>query len=69
MQVGGRPAAPLEGLYLTILSRYPTPEEMKVVAAYVQSAVAAPAAPAARWAAIVDIAWALINSPEFLYRH
>jgi hypothetical protein len=69
MQPGGRPAAPIEGLYLTILSRYPTAEEMKVVAAYYQSAGGAQAAPPARWAAIVDIAWALVNSPEFLYRH
>jgi hypothetical protein len=69
MQPGGRPAASLEGIYLTILSRYPTPEEMKVVATYYQSAGGAQAAPAARWAAIVDIAWALVNSPEFLYRH
>jgi hypothetical protein len=42
---------------------------MKVAAAYYQFGGAAPAPPAARWAAIVDIAWALINSPEFLYRH
>ena len=69
MQASGRPPAPIEGLYLTILSRYPTAEELKVVAAYYQSAGGAQAAPAARWAAMVDIAWALVNSPEFLYRH
>jgi hypothetical protein len=66
VQPGGRPAAPLEGLYLTILSRYPTTEELKVAASYYQ---AAGGAQAARWAAIVDIAWALVNSPEFLHRH
>jgi hypothetical protein len=69
LQPGGRPAVPVEGIYLTILSRYPTAEEMKVVAGYYQSASGAPAAPAARWAAVVDIAWALVNTPEFLYRH
>ena len=42
---------------------------MKVAAAYYKSTGGAQVAPAARWAAIVDIAWALINSPEFLYRH
>ena len=49
-------------LYLTILSRFPTDEELKTVAEYVQSA------PSRREAA-VDLAWALINSAEFLYRH
>ncbi|MGO9227801.1 MAG: DUF1553 domain-containing protein, partial [Bryobacteraceae bacterium] len=50
-------------LYLTILSRYPTDEEWKVVAAHAQSG-----APRGQ-AAVVDLAWGLINSAEFLYRH
>jgi hypothetical protein len=50
-------------LYLTILSRYPTDEEAKVVVAHVQSAAAKGTEPN------VDLAWALINSAEFLYRH
>jgi len=40
-------------LYLTILSRYPTADELKLIARMQP----------------VDIAWALINSTEFLYRH
>jgi hypothetical protein len=53
----------INGLYLTILSRSPTNEELKVAQAYVQ------AAGGNRRAAAVDLAWALINSAEFLYRH
>lgn len=49
-------------LYLTILSRRPTQEELKTVAEYVQAA-------SSKREAAVDIAWALINSAEFLYRH
>jgi hypothetical protein len=49
-------------LYLTILSRFPTEDELKTVAEYVQSA-------ASKREAGVDLAWALINSVEFLYRH
>jgi hypothetical protein len=52
----------VEKLYLTILSRRPTQEELKIVAEFAKSA------PSKRDAAI-DVAWALINSPEFLYRH
>jgi hypothetical protein len=69
------PAETVEELYLTILSRFPTPEEVKNAEDY--SAVAAPSAPgkAAKppapkrrddW---IDITWSLINSIEFLYRH
>lgn len=49
-------------LYLTILSRRPTPEEKAVVAEYVQGA-------SVKREAALDVAWALINSAEFLYRH
>ncbi|MCU0784539.1 MAG: DUF1553 domain-containing protein [Verrucomicrobia bacterium] len=51
------------GIYLGILSRFPTEEEVKTLEAYVQSGKASGRE------AIVDLAWALINSPEFLYRH
>jgi len=63
MQAGAdrRPAADL--VYLTILSRFPTDDELKVVQAYAQ------AAGAGGREVLVDVAWALINSPEFLYRH
>ena len=52
----------LEELYLTILSRFPTPQESKTVAAYVKSTES-------KGQAVVDIAWSLINSTEFLHRH
>ena len=51
------------GYYLTILSRYPTPDELKTALTY------------SRYASVqdhdvaVDLAWALLNSAEFLYRH
>ncbi len=57
-----KPVEIAEELYLTILSRKPTEDELKTVASYVQ-------ATGAKNGAAVDIAWALINSPEFLYRH
>ena len=50
-------------LYLTILSRFPTDSELQAVTEYSQSGVARGRL------AIVDLIWALINSPEFLYRH
>jgi hypothetical protein len=74
----------IEELYLTILSRFPTPEEVKNAEAYgqVQPARPVPAASSGKagnqpaktivvkrrddW---VDIAWSLVNSTEFLYRH
>jgi hypothetical protein len=46
-------------LYLTILSRYPTPEEIAVATDYTGRGARGR----------IDIAWALINSAEFLCRH
>jgi len=57
------PRAVLTGLYLTILSRYPTEDEVKVAAAYVHDTGLN------RRQAAIDVAWALINSTEFLFRH
>jgi hypothetical protein len=51
-----------EALYLTIVSRPPTEEERRSAAEY------AATAPDKR-AATLDLAWALINSTEFLHRH
>jgi hypothetical protein len=51
----------VDELYLTILSRLPSPQEKKTVAEYVRSRP--------RRDAATDIPWALINNPEFLYRH
>ncbi len=63
MQSRRKPQKTVEELYLTILSRFPTEEELAVIAAYNQSGVAKGREIA------VDLAWALINSAEFLYRH
>ncbi len=57
------PGEIVDSLYFTILSRPPTSEERSTVAAYVQKAGQD------RRAAAIDLAWALINSAEFLYRH
>jgi hypothetical protein len=50
-------------LFLTILSRGPTEAEMRTVKASFQGKKAN------LQAAAIDLAWALINSKEFLYRH
>ena len=50
-------------LYLTILSRYPTDEEVRAITEYSQ------AGGANRRGAAQDLAWALVNSAEFGFRH
>ena len=111
LESGRKPEAIVEELYLTILSRPPTADEVKTALEYGKPAgagkLAAPGKPAStgkpgkpaaankpgvakkpgaankpagagkpdKWSAIkrrndwLDIAWALINSSEFLYRH
>ena len=57
---------PREGItqiYLTILSRYPTDEELQALKAYSETGEAQ------GLQALYDLAWALINDTEFLYRH
>jgi len=49
--------------YLTILSRYPTDEEVKTALGYSHYGSMA------EREVSVDLAWALLNSDEFLYRH
>jgi len=49
--------------YLTILSRFPTNEEVKFVEEYSKSQRNN------RQVVAIDMVWALINSAEFLYRH
>jgi len=58
-----KPQEIIEDLYLTILSRFPSPEELKKIESYMGSGVAKGSE------AGIDIAWALINSDEFIFRH
>lgn len=52
-----------EEIYLTILSRFPTDDEVKSAETYAKSGLVRGRD------AWIDLAWALINSNEFLYRH
>ncbi len=52
----------VEELYLTFLSRRPSAEELKIVLEYVRSSES-------EGQAANDVAWALVNNTEFLYRH
>lgn len=60
---GSKPNEIAEQLYLTILSRFPTDADVKAAEEYAKTGVAKGRDV---W---VDLAWALINSPEFLLRH
>ncbi|MGD0655939.1 MAG: DUF1553 domain-containing protein [Thermoguttaceae bacterium] len=62
LQAKKKPREIVEELYLTILSRYPTDEELEIVREYAQ-----PGHEGRR--PMMDLIWALINSAEFLYRH
>jgi len=50
-------------LYLGILARFPTADEAKIAETYFQTPGVA------RRQGTIDLAWALINSEEFLYQH
>jgi len=63
LQAKGTPREIVETLYLAILSRFPTDRELKAVADYSQAS-----GPNRRQAGL-DLAWALINSSEFRFRH
>jgi hypothetical protein len=63
MQPNETPRQIAMGSYLTILSRFPTEKELGTVESYFQRSGTA------KREAAIDLAWALINSPEFLYRH
>ena len=63
LQSKDKPRDAVDELYLTILSRHPTESELSVLAAYRQAN-----ANTGRRIGI-DLAWALINSAEFQYRH
>ena len=53
----------IRDIYMTLLSRDPTPAEQTAAEAYWQTSGLGPDN------AATDLAWALINSMEFLYRH
>ena len=57
------PRDSIETLYLTILSRLPTDDELKIITTY------STANGVRGREMLVDLAWALVNSAEFLYRH
>jgi hypothetical protein len=59
---GKTPRDIVDDVYLTILSRYPTDEELLIIKNYSQ-----PAQQGRR--PMIDLVWALMNSAEFLYRH
>jgi hypothetical protein len=63
VQARTEPGQAVTRLYLTILSRFPTPTEREIVRTYAQTGRVS------RREAGLDLAWALINSAEFLYRH
>ncbi len=63
LQSAENPRQVVNRLYLLILSRLPTGQELDAATQYAQSSGAT-----GREGAI-DLAWALINTPEFLYRH
>jgi hypothetical protein len=62
-QPGKPPTEVATNLYLGILSRYPTADELEVAVAYSTAGNTSPRD------AVVDLAWALMNSAEFLHRH
>lgn len=62
-QPGKEPREIVTGIYLGILSRFPTEDERKIVDAYFESSKLT------RREATVDLVWSLMNSAEFLYRH
>jgi len=81
---GRKPQEIIEELYLTIVSRMPTPEEIKTIEAYGQTQTVKQPSIVRDGKKIpqpdktiivkrrddwVDVAWALFNSAEFLYRH
>ena len=63
---GRKPAEIVDELYLTVLSRNPTAEELKTLEEIGRPGRNGRVKTREDW---VDITWALINNPEFLYRH
>jgi hypothetical protein len=63
LKTRSNPRDVVTGLYLAVLSRFPTEDELRIAAGHF------PTDGADNRAAALDVAWALINSAEFLYRH
>ncbi len=57
------PEESIERVYLSILSRYPTEEEIAAILAYSQKSGLN------RWEVSMDMVWALLNTKEFIYKH
>jgi len=57
------PEKAIEGMYLSILSRYPTKRETDRILAYSKESGLN------RWEASVDVVWALMNTKEFVFKH
>jgi hypothetical protein len=84
LESGRKPPAMIEELYLTILSRFPTRSETRILDAYGTQPPAWQRLPLSARAQVMpseerpvtkkrehwlDIAWSLMNSTEFVYRH
>ena len=63
LRAKGNPREVIDNLYFTILSRPPTDQERQIVGDYAK----APGMDGKT--AALDLAWALVNSAEFLYHH
>lgn len=61
---GKTPREIITAIYLQVLSRFPTADELRIAGNYFQSGKSG-----GRRQATVDLAWALVNTTEFLYRH
>jgi hypothetical protein len=59
----GNPSNSIQAIYVAVLSRPPTPEEIAAVERYAQTGGITPKQ------AADDVIWALVNTKEFLYRH
>lgn len=59
----GKPAQAVRMIYLSLLSRFPTDEELSTALQYRNDSGLPPKQ------AAEDLAWALLNTKEFLYRH
>ena len=62
-QARKKPLSAIRPIYLAFLARDPTPAELSIASAYLSKRGRDPRQ------GILDLAWALINSKEFLFRH